>query len=164
MQEEGRKIEPLKLAVFILSLIFCFLDQITKYLARSFLIEHKSVEVLKGLLSFTLTKNTGVAFGLFPEYGRIWPYVSSFVLLAIVFYVWRAEIKHWLLAIALSLVVGGALGNLIDRLIFKAVTDFIDFRFWPVFNLADAELVLGITFLFIYLVVEERKKLASSSV
>ncbi len=163
MQEKGRKIKSLKPLILILSFFFCSIDQLTKFLARRFLTEFKSVEIVKGFLSLTLTKNSGVAFGLFPQQGRVWPYVSFFVLLAIIFYVWRSEIKNWLLVLALSLVVGGALGNLIDRLHFQAVTDFIDFRVWPVFNLADAELVLGIAFLLVYIFLEERKKVAPDS-
>lgn len=163
MQDEGRKVKLLKFFVLILSLFFCFLDQSTKFLARHFLAEPKSVEVVKNFFSFTLTENTGVAFGLFPQLGKVWPYVSFLILLIIVFYVLRVEIEHWLLVISLSLIVGGALGNLIDRLFFQAVTDFIDFRIWPVFNLADAELVLGISLLLIYIVFEERRKLASST-
>lgn len=163
MQDEGRKVKFLKLFVLIFSFSFCLLDQLTKFLARYFLAESKSVEVVKGMFGFTLTENTGVAFGLFQEQGWIWPYVSLLILSIIVFYVWRVEINHWLLVISLSLVVGGALGNLIDRLFFRAVTDFIDFRIWPVFNFADAELVSGITLLLVYLIFEERKKFASSS-
>ncbi len=163
MQDEGRKVRLLRSFVLIFSFTFCFLDQLTKFLARYFLRESKSIEVIKGVFGFTLTENTGVAFGLFSEYGRIWPCVSLLIILLIVFYVWRVEIERWLLVVSLSLIVGGALGNLIDRLLYQAVTDFIDFRIWPVFNLADAELVLGIFLLLAYLVHEERKKDAPSS-
>ncbi len=163
MQDEGRKVKLLKLFVLIFSFSFCFLDQLTKFLARYLLVESKSVEIIEGIFGFTLTKNTGIAFGLFQEQGRIWPYVSFLILLIIIFYVWWVEIEQWLLVISLSLIVGGALGNLIDRLFFQAVTDFIDFRIWPVFNLADVELVSGITLLLVYLILDERKKLVSSS-
>ena len=107
---------------------------------------------LASLFSFTFVKNTGVAFGLFPQLGGIFTILSACVILAIlIFQRAIAGADVWLYG-GLGLVTGGALGNLIDRLTRGYVVDFIDvnfwpFRQWPVFNVADSAIVVGVTIL-----------------
>jgi len=98
---------------------------------------------LSPLLSFTFVKNTGVAFGLFPQLGGIFTVLSAIVILSImIFQRAIAGTDLWIYG-GLGLVTGGALGNLIDRLTRGYVVDFIDVNFWPlhewpIFNLADS--------------------------
>lgn len=107
---------------------------------------------LASLFSFTFVKNTGVAFGLFPQLGGIFTVFSAVVIAGIlIFQHVIAGTDFWLHG-ALGLVTGGALGNLIDRLTRGYVVDFIDvnfwpFRQWPVFNVADSAIVVGVTIL-----------------
>ena len=107
---------------------------------------------LASLFSFTFVRNTGVAFGLFPQLGGIFTVFSAVVIVGIlIFQQAIAGTDFWLHG-ALGLVTGGALGNLIDRLVRSYVVDFIDvnfwpFRQWPVFNIADSAIVVGVTIL-----------------
>lgn len=107
---------------------------------------------LAPLFSFTFVKNTGVAFGLFPQLGGLFTILSAIVVVGIlVFHHVIAETDLWLYG-ALGLVTGGALGNLIDRLARGYVVDFIDVNFWPlrewpVFNAADSAIVIGVAVL-----------------
>jgi signal peptidase II len=107
---------------------------------------------LASLFSFTFVKNTGVAFGLFPQAGGLFTILSAFVIVGIlIFQRAIAGTDLWLYG-GLGLVTGGALGNLIDRLAHGYVVDFIDVNFWPfhewpVFNIADSAIVVGVAIL-----------------
>lgn len=95
-------------------------------------------QLTKYFLSFV--KNTGAAFGILQGYNGVFLGVSIVVLVGFVFY-WKKYEKHRL---ASSLVLAGILGNLIDRIFLGYVRDFIDLRIWPVFNLADSLMVVGV--------------------
>lgn len=105
--------------------------------------------VLLPVLNFVMVWNRGVSFGMFGSDAASGPYilvgVSIFVSLILAMWLWRAQDKF--LAAALSLVIGGAFGNVIDRLRFGAVADFIDTHIgdwhWPAFNVADSAIVIG---------------------
>jgi signal peptidase II len=119
-------------------------DQVTKQLALDRLSDGSSHDLVGGLVSLRLTFNSGGAFGLFQGY----PWVFLLATLAIVFGILvgvrRLEDPRW--AAPLGAVLGGGLGNAIDRLLRDtegAVVDFIDFHFWPVFNVADMAIVCG---------------------
>lgn len=110
------------------------------------------VSQLAPLFSFTFVKNTGVAFGLFPQLGGLFTILSAVTIAGIfVFQRSLAEMGFWVHG-ALGLVTGGALGNLLDRLTRGYVVDFLDVNFWPlrewpVFNLADSAVVVGVIIL-----------------
>lgn len=102
--------------------------------------------VIPKILHFTLVHNTGIAFGLFKNQGVIFIIIS---IIAIFLFSWflysrrQEEDFSKLSILAFSLIIGGAFGNLIDRLQFGFVIDFIDFRVWPVFNIADSAITIG---------------------
>ena len=96
------------------------------------------------LFRFTHTTNTGAAFGIFPNQGGFFVVIAIVVVVAIVLYYRNLPDGSWLVRIALGLQLGGAMGNLVDRLRFGYVTDFIDVGFWPVFNVADSSIVIGV--------------------
>ena len=128
------------------------LDQVTKALA---LIYFKTAPVtVLPFFNLVLVWNKGVSFGLFND-GMMGPLILAGLSLAItaVLFVWLLRVKHRLLGIALCFVIAGAIGNVIDRLRFGAVVDFLDFHafgyHWPAFNIADSTIVLGIAFLVI---------------
>jgi len=131
-------------AISIFSIVL--LDRITKLFFISIFSVGESIPVIHNILHFTLVHNTGIAFGLFKNQGILFVIVS---MLAILFFAWflysrRQEEDFSKLSIfAFSLIIGGALGNLIDRLQFGFVIDFIDFRIWPVFNIADSAITIG---------------------
>ncbi len=119
------------------------LDQITKAVVRHSLVLGESVP-REGLVRITRTFNTGSAFGLFPDQSLML-IVASFVGMAVLLLVYRNHpLRSASVRLALGMQMGGALGNLADRLRMGRVTDFVDLGFWPIFNLADAAIVVGI--------------------
>ena len=126
------------------------LDQLTKYLALTRLSD-VSVPLVPNILHLTLVKNTGVAFGFMNDHSSL---LFAVITISLVFLFIFANRSHgaspgerW----GLSLIVGGAVGNWIDRIRFGAVIDFLDFRVWPVFNLADSAITIGVCIYFLSL-------------
>lgn len=113
----------------LIAVLIVILDQITKFLMK---------DVHFGI--FNYVTNTGAAFSLFTGFNFILSLISLVVVLFI-FYFYKKNDKLWL---PLSFLLGGTIGNLIDRTIFGYVRDFIDFGFWPVFNIADSFNVIGV--------------------
>lgn len=135
--------------------ICILLDQVSKYIIETKMQLHESIPVIDGFFSITSHRNTGAAWGI--ASGQLVFFVII-TIVALIIYAWLykdCDFKNLLIySIALSLVVGGTLGNFIDR-IFKdgKVTDFLDFIIFgydfPIFNIADSCLVIGV-FLFAY--------------
>jgi len=157
-----------KLASLILPVVASFVilaDQATKYLVRQSLRPGQSIDLapwLTPIFRLTYVTNSGAAFGLFPNWGQAFVVIAVIVIAALVWYYIRLSDGHWFVQLALGLQLGGASGNLIDRLLFNgSVVDFIDLNFWPlhrwpIFNLADSSIVVGVTLLTILMVWEER--------
>ena len=121
-------------------------DQVSKYLVRHYIPLHQSWPD-EGLLRFTHGVNTGAAFGLFPNQTYILV-LASVLAIGFLVYFYRTHILPATpLRIAIGLQLGGAVGNLIDRVRDGGVVDFIDFGWWPVFNVADSAIVVGIVLL-----------------
>ncbi len=135
--------------------IVLILDQVTKYLVGLTLLPYRSVPIIKGILHLTYIRNTGAAFGLFAGF-RIPLIIVGIVVSAIVVYFhFRASPKNYFIQGPLALILGGSLGNLADRIFRSYVVDFIDFRFWPAFNIADVAVNLGIVLLIVRLVMRK---------
>jgi len=137
----------------LLSLLVLALDQWSKWLIDVHLPEHTVQPVIPKLLNLVHVKNTGVAFGFLAGVGQgsgTWLLVamSSLALGLVTFYFWTVPRDHHRLQASLALVLGGAVGNLIDRVAVGAVTDFIDFYVgtyhWHTFNIADSAITVGI--------------------
>ena len=121
-------------------------DQLTKFLIRSNLRIGESWPE-EGFLRLTHGTNTGSAFGLFQDQTLILT-IASVVAIGLVFLFYRNEAgSTWLSWLTSGLILGGAFGNLIDRVVAGKVTDFIDVGPWPIFNIADSSIVVGITVL-----------------
>jgi len=142
VQAERRKGFPLTLAVA--SVAALALDQSSKALVRVYLpINRKGISI--SFIELRQIRNPGTAFGIIQ--GRSWPlFLASIGVFAVLLFVlWR-----WggpggrLFQAGLGLIIGGAVGNIIDRIALGAVVDFIDVGFWPVFNLADVAIVMGV--------------------
>lgn len=118
-------------------------DQVSKTIVRRTLSLGESIPIFGPYLAITYWENPGGAFGIFP--GAIWVFVITSVVSIVFGMFGRRYLKPLgpLSEISLGLLSGGAMGNLIDRLRFATVTDFIDFKVWPVFNLADTCVVTG---------------------
>lgn len=129
--------------LFLTASCVVILDRLAKYLVFDRLLEGRTVEVIPGIFHLTLVLNTGAAFGVFKGSAHIFTVSSFFVIALIIFYAWRYKLKDILLLVSLGLILGGAAGNLMDRLTFGYVIDFLDFRVWPVFNIADSAITIG---------------------
>jgi signal peptidase II len=105
------------------------------------------VAALERWVSLTYVTNTGAAFGLFPDHGALFMIIAVVVAAVIVFYYRYLSGDRWLIQASLGLQLGGALGNLLDRVCYGHVIDFVDFKVWPVFNLADTAIVVAVTIL-----------------
>jgi signal peptidase II len=131
--------------VFIIALLIIMLDQITKHLVLKYLNPFESIEILP-VLHLVLVSNKGGAFGMFKGTGSTLFIGISIV--AIIFVIWLLICTKEDY-VGLSLIMGGAIGNLIDRLHYGWVVDFIDFSIgkfhWPAFNVADSALTIGVT-------------------
>jgi len=119
--------------------IIIFLDQLTKFLALSRIILFDI-----GFFGFTLVKNTGASFGMLQGSNMFLIWISIIALGLIMYYYYSTPKTS---RVALVVVSAGILGNLIDRVSLGHVVDFVNFKFWPVFNIADSCIVLGVAFL-----------------
>ena len=119
------------------------LDQVTKAAVSRALHLGQSLPIFPGIFRLTLVHNTGAAFGLFKNGTLILIFVSLFSIAILPWWGRQLGLSQRSAPMALAWIIGGALGNLIDRLRFGYVVDFLDFRVWPVFNLADSAIVLG---------------------
>ena len=128
--------------IFIITTSVLFLDQLTKFLATRFLQLNTPVGLIKNFLYLTLVHNRGAAFGMFRNQLLMFGFISIFAIVVIFYYL---KNKHHSVfsSISLSLILAGAMGNLIDRLRFGFVIDFLDLRVWPVFNLADSAITIA---------------------
>lgn len=143
-----------KIILPVVALLVLGADQISKYWVLSNLSPGQSWNPIASLtpwVSVTHVTNTGAAFGLFPDLGSLFVVIAVIVVAAIIFYYRRLPAGQWWLKVSLGLQLGGALGNLLDRLRLGYVVDFIDFKIWPVFNLADSSIVIGVVVLAYYL-------------
>lgn len=147
----------------VVAVITFFLDQFLKHFVRSRMAVWSSITLIPGVVRISYVHNVGAAFGILPN-RRLFFIVVSILLLAVSVWWYRSTEPHstWL-KIGYGLLLGGAMGNLWDRVRSGYVTDFIDLDFWPlkswpVFNIADMALVTAISFYFIYLIREVKEK------
>lgn len=151
--------------VVVLLVVLC--DQLTKLLASSTLLLHQSKMVFPGFFNLTLVHNNGMAFGILsgaPSHLRsiVLTGLSAAALLLIVYYCASIPCSRRWLQYGLSLIMGGALGNIIDRLRLQYVVDFLDFHWqghnWPAFNIADSCISIGMGLLVLDLLLGFKKR------
>jgi signal peptidase II len=140
------------------------LDQVTKALVGAALRLHESRPIIPGFLSLTLVHNSGAAFGILagersPLRTGLFLVVSIVAMGVVLWLLWRLRPGQKVEALALSLIFGGAVGNVIDRIRFGKVIDFVDVFYrsyhWPAFNVADAAISVGVFLLFWCLVIRK---------
>jgi signal peptidase II len=145
--------------VFSVAAVVLILDQLTKWYIRQWLPLYDSVVVIESFFHITHLRNPGAAFGLLADADaalRI-PFfivVAMIAVTALTFFVRRIEDHRLLLLISLGAILGGAFGNLTDRILMGAVTDFLDFHIrgfhWPAFNVADSGISVGMVILILH--------------
>ncbi len=134
-----------------LAALVIFLDQLSKWWVIQSLPLHESVPIIDGFFNLVHIYNRGAAFGFLNRSDIEWQFwlflVATVIAVGAIFYLVRTSAPSKMLFSALGLVLGGALGNLIDRIRYRAVVDFLDFYVghwhWPAFNVADIAICLG---------------------
>lgn len=151
--------------------LILLLDQITKFYVDSSMRLHESISVIQGLFSVTYVRNPGAAFGFLagtsPLFRSVFfVAVTVLAIILVVHYIWKSRADEPFLTFALSLILSGAVGNLIDRVRLGEVIDFLDVYIgsthWPAFNVADSAISVGAVILFIELTRRGRKRQTDS--
>jgi signal peptidase II len=132
-------------------------DQLTKQIVSSALGLYESVHIV-GPFSIHHVQNSGIAFGLFSDATSIVIVLTALAVAWMVVFFARSGQRHPVLPVALGFVLGGSSSNLVDRVRLGHVTDFLDIRYWPAFNLADTFIVVGVAILFAALAGADRKQ------
>jgi signal peptidase II len=127
---------------FIIVIAILAVDQCTKFFVTRNLHLNQSLPLIKGILHLTLVYNRGAAFGILKNQTSLF-IVTSLIAIFLIFLSLRKNNKFSQESLSLCLIVAGAIGNLIDRLFFGYVIDFLDLRIWPVFNIADSAISIG---------------------
>jgi signal peptidase II len=140
-----------------IAIVIVATDQLTKMIVRGKLAVIGTLEVIKGFAEFSYSENTGAAFGTFHDKNSVFIIVNLIAIIFIFIYYNRYKENIWM-KVSLGFILGGALGNLADRILFGFVTDFIRVRlwfihsfWWPVFNIADSGVTVGAIMLVIVL-------------
>ena len=135
------------------------LDQISKLLVVEFLSREEPLVLIKGVFRFTYVENDGAAFGMLDDHRWIFMVLSVIGISAVLFYLLKFKPQSRLACVSLSMIIGGGIGNMIDRVRLGYVIDFLDFCAFPdlwmwVFNVADAFVCVGGGLLMVYLVMD----------
>ena len=154
-----------------LALIILLLDQVSKWMAVNQIEAHQILSVIPGFFNLVLVKNRGMAFGIFSQTrSGFYYYFLLFTTIGAIgvilfFFFWIKRTKKWL-TVGLSLILGGALGNLVDRVRWGYVIDFLDFFLkgyhWPAFNVADSAVTAG-TFWLLFNIIQGKKIIEAKS-
>lgn len=146
---------------FTVAVVLVILDQISKSLVLAKMPLYKTIPVIKGFFSLTHVHNPGGAFGFLAQNGspwRHWMFLGAAIMALglILYFHHQTPRSHPYLALGLSLIFGGAIGNLIDRVRFGEVVDFLDFyvanHHWPTFNVADSAVTVGVGIFIVHIV------------
>ena len=137
-----------------------FADQLTKQLVVNFLDREEPFDVIEGVFRFSYVENRGAAFGMLDDHRWVFMIVSTLAIVGIIFYMWKFCRDSKLLCLGLSLIVGGGIGNMIDRCFRGSVVDFIDVDFidFYVFNVADMFVCVGCGLMILYIIISEIKE------
>ena len=141
----------------VLSSVVLGADQLTKYVVRTYMEVGESIPE-DGIIRLTYIQNTGSAFGLFPNQTLILTIAAVIGVGIIGYFLIKGSDTSVLLSISLALQLGGAIGNIIDRVSYGHVIDFVDLRIWPIFNVADSSITIGFLLLAWVLLIGGDKK------
>jgi signal peptidase II len=136
---------------FSTAIVVVFFDQLTKFLVRNNFELNQSISIINNIFNFTYIQNTGAGFGILKTQTAILVFISIAVLGVILYNFDKIKSKETLLQVLVGFVLGGTIGNLIDRIAYGYVIDFLDISIWPIFNFADSFVTMGVFGLIIYL-------------
>lgn len=147
---------------YLIALIIIIIDQITKWIVVTYMELYEQITIIENFFYLTSHRNKGAAWGILQDQMTFFYIITVIVVVGIIYYMEKYARGHKYLALALSFILGGAIGNFIDRLFRKEVVDFLDFIIftydYPIFNIADSALVIGVILLIIITFRDEKKK------
>lgn len=143
--------------VLVILFSIILLDQVTKYLAYFYLQPQNTIPIINKFFYLTYLENSGSTFSLMLN--RVWVLsgITFLIIPAAVYYFYKNNNMKFITKAALMLIISGILGNIIDKIRLGYVIDFIDFTLWPIFNIADVSLVVGLSIIFIILFFQKQK-------
>ena len=147
---------------YLSAIIIMILDQLIKYFISAHFLPGQSVPIIGNVLHLTYVQNRGAAFGILSGF-ETFLLIIGIVAVAIIFYFHSSFKARDFVQLPLGLILGGSFGNIIDRFLRHYVVDYIDFRVWPVFNLADVMINVGVALLMWYWFFSGEDKNASST-
>lgn len=134
----------------MITLVIVAVDRITKFYIEEYLEIGETVPVIRGFFDITRVNNIGAAFGMLKGFNILFMAAALAVMVLFVYF-YSEIVKENYLIIASSFILGGTVGNLMDRIYFGYVIDYLNLSFWPTFNLSDAFLTIGVFMLMLYL-------------
>lgn len=140
---------------FFIAFLTIITDQSIKYLVRTKINLNGSIEVIKNHFFITHITNSGSSFGMFSGY-NLALLIIGIVFVSLIIYNRKEFCIDKLSSFATGLIIGGAIGNILDRILFGHVTDYLNFLFWPVFNMADSCITVGVMIL-LYLTIKKKE-------
>lgn len=144
---------------FIIIALIIIADQLIKHLIQSGMELNQSIPLIKGIFHITYIHNYGAAFSILQNKTVFLIAMQVIVITGVLIYLIKRQRKdHWVLLLSLSLIVAGGLGNLIDRAAKGYVVDFLDLRFWPIFNVADISVCVGCGLMVLYVLIIEPRR------
>jgi signal peptidase II len=136
-----------------------FVDQFSKIWVQSNVNLMESIPVIKGIFHITYIQNPYSAFGLLKLHNNVFIIIALLVILVIIFFLRNKIVEqNRLIIFAFIFILGGSLGNIIDRLRVGSVIDFLDFRIWPIFNIADSAINIGLLLLLIHFLFKKEEQ------
>ena len=143
--------------VWVITTTLLLIDRVTKWMALIFLKDYAPIEIFPSVFRLNFAANRGVAFGLFSSFGYIQVYLAIILAIVFVYLLWKYDFLK-IEKVAISMVLAGSLGNAMDRIFYGFVVDMLEITFFtfPVFNVADICIVLGIFILMIQLIFSKR--------
>lgn len=143
---------------YLIAIIWLLFDQVSKYYVMNHFVLGESLPVIQNVFHFTYIINRGAAFGMLTN--QRWFFLAVALVLIIVYGIYRKQINNGplVLRIGSALLISGAIGNGIDRYILHGVVDFFDFRIWPIFNIADIGICIGVVCIIYYLLTSKHEE------
>lgn len=142
---------------FLIAAVVLIIDQWTKWLVMRHMFQGESIPMIENIFYLTSHRNAGAAFGILQDQRWFFIIITIAVVAGLIYYIWQMKNENQVLVYSLAIILGGAVGNFIDRLIMGEVVDFLDVKIsigtfyydFPIFNVADSALVIGVSLLII---------------
>ena len=129
-------------------------DQAVKHLVRTPMVQGQSIPIIENIFHITYIENPGAAFGILANQRMLFLILTAVIVGVMIYLFCSLSNKKSLTAISLGIVVSGAIGNFIDRFMQGTVTDFLDFRIWPIFNIADIAICVGLALICYFIIIK----------